>query len=307
MVIAIALLCFLAVFLIFYALVIAPREQAEAAVKERVQALHTGGGKQAVDELDKSLSERFLYPLAERIKNFLKAQTPQQIYSNVFKKAELVSKNLRGGVNGFMTLWFVSMVSIPLLTAYKLFIASPIYPLRALVGVFVAFIIGVLLPIFYLRYLLAKRRQVLLENLPDILDLLAVSVQAGLGLDGALQKVVDKMNNPLSRELQRMLRELRMGITRRQALERLAERCEIMEISMFASAVIQSDRMGIGIAQVIEVQAENMRDKKMQIIREKAAKMPLKLLFPLILFIFPTVFIVVLGPRLVTLLNIFSK
>lgn len=307
MVIAIALLCFLAVFLIFYALVIAPREQAEAAVKERVQALHTGGGKQAVDELDKSLSERFLYPLAERIKNFLKAQTPQQIYSNVFKKAELVSKNLRGGVNGFMTLWFVSMVSIPLLTAYKLFIASPIYPLRALVGVFVAFIIGVLLPIFYLRYLLAKRRQVLLENLPDILDLMAVSVQAGLGLDGALQKVVDKMNNPLSRELQRMLRELRMGITRRQALERLAERCEIMEISMFASAVIQSDRMGIGIAQVIEVQAENMRDKKMQIIREKAAKMPLKLLFPLILFIFPTVFIVVLGPRLVTLLNIFSK
>ena len=132
-------------------------------------------------------------------------------------------------------------------------------------------------------------------------------MQAGLGLDGALQKVVDKMNNPLSRELQRMLRELRMGITRRQALERLAERCEIMEISMFASAVIQSDRMGIGIAQVIEVQAENMRDKKMQIIREKAAKMPLKLLFPLILFIFPTVFIVVLGPRLVTLLNIFSK
>lgn len=307
MFIAIALLCFLAVFLIFYALVIAPREQAEAAVKERVQALRTGSGTQVVDELDKSLSERFLYPIAERIKNFLKAQTPQQIYGNVFKKAELVSENLRGGVNGFMTLWFVSMVSIPLLTAYKLFIASPIYPLRALVGVFVAFIIGVLLPIFYLRYLLAQRRQVLLENLPDILDLLAVSVQAGLGLDGALQKVVDKMHNPLSRELQRMLRELRMGITRRQALERLAERCEIMEISMFASAVIQSDRMGIGIAQVIEVQAENMRDKKMQIIREKAAKMPLKLLFPVIVFIFPTVFIVVLGPRLITLLNVFSK
>lgn len=307
MFIAIALLCFLAVFLIFYALVIAPREQAEAAVKERVQALRTGGGTQVVDELDKSLSERFLYPIAERIKNFLKAQTPQQIYSNVFKKAELVAENLRGGVNGFMTLWFVSMVSIPLLTAYKLFIASPIYPLRALVGVLVAFIVGVLLPIFYLRYLLAQRRQVLLENLPDILDLLAVSVQAGLGLDGALQKVVDKMHNPLSRELQRMLRELRMGITRRQALERLAERCEIMEISMFASAVIQSDRMGIGIAQVIEVQAENMRDKKMQIIREKAAKMPMKLLFPLMVFIFPTVFIVVLGPRLVTLLNVFSK
>lgn len=290
----------------FYALVIAPRERQEAAVKERVQALRSGD-YQVIDELDKSLAERFLHPVATYIQNIIKTYTPRQMYSNVFKKSELVSENLRGGVNGFMILWFVSMSTIPLLTAYKLFIESPINPFRALIGVIVAFIAGIILPILYLRYLLNKRRQTLLSNLPDILDLLAVSVQAGLGLDGALQKVVEKTNNPLSRELQRMLRELRMGITRRQALERLAERCEIMEISMFASAVSQSDRMGIGIAQVIGVQAENMREKKIQIIREKVAKMPLKLLLPLIVFIFPTVFVVVLGPRLVSLLNIMSK
>lgn len=307
MFIVIALLCFLAVFLAFYALVIVPREQAEAAVKERVQSLRSGANNQVVDELDKSLAERFLLPMAQQIREFMRNNTPQQIYSNVSRKAELITENLRGGIDGFMTIWFVSMATIPLLVAYWLFIYSPINPVRALVGVIVAFVIGVILPLIYLSYLLGKRRQALLENLPDILDLLAVSVQAGLGLDGALQKVVEKMNNPLSREMQRMLRELRMGITRRQALERLAERCEIMEISLFASAVIQSDRMGIGIAHVIEVQAENMRDKKMQIIREKAAKMPLKLLFPLVVFIFPTVFIVVLGPRLITLVNILSK
>ena len=307
MFIVIALLCFLAVFLAFYALVIVPREQAEAAVKERVQSLRSGANNQVVDELDKSLAERFLLPMAQQIREFMKNNTPQQIYSNVAKKAELVTENLRGGIDGFMTMWFVSMAVIPLLTAYKLFIASPINPLRALVGVLVGFIVGVILPLIYLNYLLGKRRQALLENLPDILDLLAVSVQAGLGLDGALQKVVEKMNNPLSREMQRMLRELRMGITRRQALERLAERCEIMEISLFASAVIQSDRMGIGIAHVIEVQAENMRDKKMQIIREKAAKMPMMILFPLIVFIFPTVFIVVLGPRLIALLSLLKS
>lgn len=307
MLLVIAILCFLVIFLLFYAAVVMPREREETAVKNRVQALRTSDMELPVDEMNKPLVERLLHPLANSILAFVKEHTPRQIYNNVLRQADLVSENLRGGVDGFVILWSVSMASIPLLTAYKLFIATPINPLRALVGVFVAFVVGMLLPLLYLRQLLNKRRQSMLEDLPDILDLLAISVQAGLGLDGALQKVVEKMNNPLSREMLRMLRELRMGITRRQALERLADRCEIMEISLFASAVIQSERMGIGIAKVIEVQAENMRNKKLQIIREKAAKMPLKLMLPTIGLIFPTVFIVVLGPQLVVLFNLFFK
>lgn len=301
-------LCFAGIFLLLYALLIAPRQQQEAAVKERVQSLRKDtDNKQLFNEFDKSLTERLLHPLASWLQNFIKGYIPQRIYNNILRQAALVADRLRGGIDGFFILWFVSICSLPLFAAYKLFIAAPINPLRALVAVFFAFILGVLLPIFYLRYLLSQRRQALLASLPEILDLLAVSVQAGLGLDGAIQKVVEKMNNPLSRELQHMLRELHMGITRRQALQRLAERCELAEIAMFASAVIQSDKMGMGIARIIEVQAENMRYKKMQIIREKAAQMPLKLLFPLIMFIFPTVFIVVLGPRLISLLNIMNK
>ena len=111
-------------------------------------------------------------------------------------------------------------------------------------------------------------------------------MQAGLGFDGALGKVTAKMKGPLIEEFERLLQELRMGVTRRNALVRLAKRCGIEEMKLFTAALIQAEKLGVGMAQVLEIQSENMREMRRQRAKEQAAKLPVKILFPTVIFIF---------------------
>ena len=141
----------------------------------------------------------------------------------------------------------------------------------------------------------------MLKQLPDVLDMLCVSVQAGLSFDGAMTKLTDKMHGPLIDECRKMLRDVRMGMTRKLALTNMAERCNIQDIHLFTAAVIQSDRLGVSMSKTLQIQAENMRERRRQNIKEAALKAPIKMLFPLILFILPALFIVVLLPSLLNL------
>jgi tight adherence protein C len=132
--------------------------------------------------------------------------------------------------------------------------------------------------------------------MPDTLDLLAISVEAGVGFEGALAVVCENFDSPLADEFSRTLREMELGLSRREALQNMKRRTEVPELSNFVLALTQADALGMPIGRVLKVQADEMRTRRQQWAREKAAKLPVKILFPLILFIFPAIFVVVLGP-----------
>jgi tight adherence protein C len=170
-----------------------------------------------------------------------------------------------------------------------------------------ALLIAMILPPYYLNSKIKTRSQTALRELPDVLDLLTVSLEAGLGFDGALSKVVSKKEGVLSAEFHRCLEEIRLGKTRREALRGVRERLTVDEINMLISSILQAEKLGIGMVNVLRVQSEEVRDQRKQRAEEAAMKAPVKMLFPLVLFIFPSLFIVLLGPAAIQMIETFSK
>lgn len=150
-----------------------------------------------------------------------------------------------------------------------------------------------------------RRREEIRAQLPDALDLLAVSVEAGLGFDGAVAKMTEHMDGALADEFSLTLGEMRIGESRHDALKKLAERASAPEVASFTRAIIQADQLGISLGRLLRVQAADAREKRQAAAEEKAMKSPIKMLFPTVLFIFPAMFIVILGPALLNLLEIF--
>jgi len=154
---------------------------------------------------------------------------------------------------------------------------------------------------------IARRKANLMHELPDVLDLLTVSVEAGLGFDGALIKLSEKMKGDMVDEFTRMLQEMRIGVPRREALRSLAKRCNTQDVTLFTGALIQADQLGVSIAKVLRIQSVEMRDKRRQRAEEQAMKAPVKMLFPLVFFIFPAILIVLLGPALLQIIGMMSN
>lgn len=165
--------------------------------------------------------------------------------------------------------------------------------------------LGWMLPDFFLKSRAQKRKDDVEKNLPDVLDLLTVSVEAGLGFDGALMKVVEKSKGVLADEFLQVLQEAKMGKPRREALRDMAERLAVDDLSNFAGSVILADKLGISIGNVLRLQSEQMRQKRRQRAEEKAMKAPVKMLLPMVFFIFPAIFIVLLGPAVINIAKTF--
>ena len=174
----------------------------------------------------------------------------------------------------------------------------------AFVGV-VGFLIGYLLPEFWLGGKIKSRQKVILRMIPDTLDLLTISVRAGLGFDAALAKVVEKMPGPLSDEFRRALAEVRVGKARRDALRDMVPRTNVQPLSNFIGAIIQAEQLGVSISKVLQVQSEQLRIERRQRAEEMAAKAPIKMLFPLVGCIFPSLFVVILGPAIISMVKTF--
>lgn len=173
-----------------------------------------------------------------------------------------------------------------------------------LLGV-LGFTVGWYGPDFYLNAKGRERRQMIERSLPDVLDLLTVSVEAGLGFDGALLKVVEKGKGPLAEEFGLTLQEIRMGKPRAEALRDLSSRTGVHDLATFTGAVILADQLGLSIGNVLRLQAEQMRRKRRQRAEEQAMKAPVKMLLPMVFFIFPAIFVVLLGPAVIRIANYF--
>ena len=311
MLILISLMASLCLFIVLYVIIQAMGRKQEL-LKSRLRGLNSGEEqKQLADaywreNMKRSLYERTVKSFADKMAAKLAKLTPASFRTQAEELVEQTNNFNGMGLSGFMLFLGASTAFFLLLGLWLVY--SRNLPLVEGFLIFAAFIVaGMYVPFFVLRQMVEERREAIRQSMPDVLDLLCVSVQAGLGFDGAMGKVTAKMKGPLIEEFERLLQELRMGITRRNALNRLAKRCGIEEMKLFTAALIQAEKLGVGTAQVLEIQSENMREMRRQRAKEKAAKLPVNIIFPTTVFIFPALFIVVLGPAIVTIMKTFSK
>jgi tight adherence protein C len=197
------------------------------------------------------------------------------------------------GILGFMLL-ILSVVTKTMPWSRKLLVT----------GLFT--LLGFYLPNLLLQSKIDRRQKSIRKSLPDALDLLTICVEAGLGFDGAMGKVSEKWDNELSLEFGRVLREIQLGKLRREALRDMAERIGIPEMTSFVAAIIQSEQLGVSMAKVLRIQADQMRMKRRQHAEEEAHKAPVKMLFPMVFLIFPALLIILLGPAGIMLIQTFG-
>jgi tight adherence protein C len=162
-------------------------------------------------------------------------------------------------------------------------------------------------PDFWLSTKITARRNAIVKALPDTLDLVVVCVEAGNSLEAGIARVAERLKGPLADELGRMLGEMSLGKLRREALRDLAKRAAVPDLQTFVAAILQADQMGVSIASALRVQADAMRVRRRQRAEEAAAKLPIKMLFPLLLMIFPALLVVILGPAAIYLMGLFGS
>ena len=195
------------------------------------------------------------------------------------------------------------------LKTFSAFFFLPFYFLRAPLTQSLSLVasglgLGFYLPLIWLNRRIGKRQHDMERALPDALDLLTISVEAGLGFDAAIAKVSEKFDNELGRAFARVNAEVRLGKIRREALRDMANRAGVQDISNFIAAVIQADQLGVSLSKVLRVQSEQMRIRRRQRAEELAAQAPIKMLFPLVFLVFPSIFIVLLGPAAIQIQKI---
>lgn len=277
-------------------------------VKARLQAISAVEDKEGIDiikaELQQPFSQRIIRPILQRLVNIFNKMLPVHILDNI--QPRLIQAGNPGDLSAgeyfiLKALALIALIlsSLPLLIVGK----SSLFFLLLCGGGLVVWI-G---PDLYLKNLSKTRVKVIEKSMPDILDLLTVSVEAGYGWDGALQKVTDKRKGPLAKELRRVLHDVKMGKPRRDALRDMSGRLNVDAVTTFVTAVIQADQLGLSLGHVLRTQADQIRHKRRQEVEEEALKAPIKILFPLILFIFPVVFIILLGPAVVQMMETFIR
>jgi tight adherence protein C len=172
--------------------------------------------------------------------------------------------------------------------------------LKSMLVALILAIVGMVAPTYVLRYRINAKKNHIREHLPDVMDLLVVSVEAGLGFDASLAKLYEKDKSPLMQEFMQASRDIKRGVSKKEAYENLAKRCDVKELSSFIMAIVQADQMGISIRSILRTQSESLREKRKQRAEEKALKAPVLMLIPLVIFIFPVIFVVLLGPAAMT-------
>ncbi len=299
MALTLALLLGVSIFVIFIGLDMSAQP---SAVETRLQAYGTRPRTLREMELSQPFSERVIQPIIRGISAFVSRFAPQRNVEEMRHKLDLA-----GNPNNWTTADFLGVRGLSAMITLSVF-SLPLFLLRAGAPQFLFFlavggILGFYLPVFWLNLKIRSRQHEIQRALPDALDLLMISVEAGLGFDAAMSKVAEKANNELSRAFGRINAEIRLGKLRRDALRDMANRGGVPDLSNFIAAVIQADQLGVSLAKILRIQAEQMRVKRRQRAEELAAQAPVKMLFPLVFLIFPSILIVLLGPALLILMR----
>ncbi len=253
-------------------------------------------------ELSQPFRERILSPMVQRAAGFVTRFTPANTLESTRHKLDLAGNPNNWTPSEFFGIRAIAAVVLGGLIFLVLSLAKTELPAR--LGMTLVFtVLGFMLPALWLGGKIRNRKTGVIKALPDALDLLTICVEAGLGFDQAMQKVAEKWDNELSRTFGRVLYELRLGKTRREALRDAAQRVDVGDVTSFVAAVIQSEQLGVSIAKVLRIQSDQMRVRRRQRAEEKAHQAPVKMLFPMVFLIFPSIWIVLLGPAILQVMG----
>jgi len=254
--------------------------------------------------LSSGISERAIAPIIEGLGKFALRFTPQGWVNKAQKKLVYAGMADRMDGNTWAALRIIALIAVLVM----FFIVQSAFgsPIQKLMVFGVLMGIGFVGPEAILNRRIDERRKEMEKSLPDLIDLLVISVEAGLGFEAAMGRVVQAVPGELSREFTRTLQETRVGVSRHKALRALAERTEVDDLNAFVLALIQADQFGVSIARMLRVQADEMRVRRRQRAQEKAFAAPVKLVFPLVLCIFPSMFVVLLGPAAINIATVFG-
>lgn len=275
-------------------------------LQERLAEYAARGETASLEEIELSqpFYQRVVVPIARRLGDMVMRFTPQNSITNMAKKLEMAGNpgNLDPAI-----VFALRFLGLPLGAVFlyldSIAVEGSFMNGKGLIIGIPASIIGFYLPDLLLKSRIDRRQLDIRKAMPDALDLLTICVEAGLGFDGAMSKLYEKWDTELGRAFGRVVREIQLGKLRREALRDMADRLGVSEMTSFVAAVIQSEQLGVSLAQVLRIQADQMRIRRRQLAEEEAHKAPIKMLLPMAFFIFPALCIVLMTPAFLILIE----
>lgn len=294
---------------ILVVLIASPHGMQNDKKQSRIDKINNAVGQPAFQELQLSFYERFLGKGIKKISEKLSRFAPKKKNANKNKTLEAIKKQLRyAGIfmepSDFQFIKYAFLIGVIFLTLI-IIVAVDMELMIMLLVLVCGALLGVMGPTMYLRSRVSSHQTGIKKQLPDAMDLLCVCIEAGLSFDAALLKVSQKLSGPFIDELLIVYREIQMGRTRREALQNLCDATNLDELKTFASALVQAEQLGIPINNVMKAQSEQLRIERSQQAKEKGMKASIKMLVPMLLFVFPVVFIILMGPTVMNILETF--
>jgi len=298
---ALGMIAAVGAFVAIWSLNPAPPSNADL-VEGRLRVYETGLPASAVEiELAAPFGERVIRPAIHRVGRLLEQTLPENVRQRIHLDLYLAGRPGGLSAGDFIAIRYVATgilccvgIGIGLLTGSPALVA---------VGAALGAALGLLLPTLWLRQKVSGRRYEIRFVLPDVIDVLVVCVEAGLTFEAAMERVAEKFDHALADEFGRVLQEIRIGRPRLESLNDMAERCGVDELNNFVQAVIQSEQLGSGIVKVLRIQSDEIREKRLLQAQEQGARASLKMLIPMVGCIFPTLWVILLGPALILIMH----
>ena len=269
--------------------------------------VEAGGSPNQQNLADIPFKDRVLVPIFNSISTGLSKLAPTELRTMLESQIFQMGKQDSWSVIHIAACWVLSVGA----GIFIAFLVAHSYRNLQYQQIFMIFllgaVIGALLPFFILQSIIRNRKENLCRQMPEFIDLICISVQAGLSFDAAVSKITSHMKGVLSEEFQRMQRDIRNGMSRQRSLTQMAKRCDIEEMYLLTSSIIQADKLGTSMSRTLKMQADNIRDRYRQNRRAEVLKAPIKIIFPIVLFIFPSIFVVTLFPLLLSFIKAFDK
>jgi tight adherence protein C len=282
---------------------VAGRDRERAGVQRSLAAIDRGYGAAFEVPANRSFSERVGVPLFKRLGGIGRVLTPAGAMARLQRQLDYAGNPTGWTVERAVALKGVGLVLAPVGAAM---LAALLFGGRAvLLALVLGAVVGFFAPELWLYNIGAKRQDEIRKTLPDVLDTLTIGVEAGQGFDAALAQVARNGKGPLVGETARVLQEMRIGMSRVEALRSMAARTTVPELRSFASSIVQSSELGVPVGKVLREQSGQMRLRRRQYAEEKAQKVPIKILFPTLFCLFPALFVVILGPGILSLVKAF--
>lgn len=262
----------------------------------------TENTKRKIANNPRNFFERAIRPIIDALNERLNKFAPNEIRTQLEDKIFRAGKMGVWDIKKLIALWVISVVVTTFLTIMAIQ-GIELHPLQRMMITGLGVFAGAAIPFVVLNSKIRQRQKLLRKQLPEFLDLLCVSVQAGLSFDGAVSKLTKRMKGPLIDEFKRMQNDISLGMTHQYALTNVARRCDLEEVYLFTTSVIQAEKLGTSMTRTLKQQADNMRDRHRQYVKAEALKAPAKIIFPMVMFIFPSMFVVLLFPALFMLMK----